>query len=149
MIKTEQRQFESWVLTSEGTEIVESGSHEARLFNAVDPETGALQAELMVRREGREGGRESRRERGREGARRGEKTGEGREDRGREWEKGGERRGSNCLFHVCPDFVQQTGPHAKVGFSKAMSSGWLRIDKKAEGGPRVFRKVREPKECAY
>lgn len=32
-------------------------------------------------------------------------------------------------------------PNAKVGFSKAMSSGWIRMDKAAEGGPRVFRKV--------
>ena len=32
-------------------------------------------------------------------------------------------------------------PNAKIGFSKAMSAGWLRIDKNAEGGPRVFRKV--------
>ena len=31
-------------------------------------------------------------------------------------------------------------PHAKIGFSKAMSCGWLKIDKTAEG-PRIFRKV--------
>ena len=36
------------MLTAEGSEIVEKGSHEARLFNAVDPEKGSLQAELMV-----------------------------------------------------------------------------------------------------
>lgn len=34
-------------------------------------------------------------------------------------------------------------PNSKVGFSKAMSSGWIQIDKKAEGGPKVFRKVNE------
>ena len=27
-----------------------------------------------------------------------------------------------------------------MGFSKAMSSGWISIDKTAEGGPRVYRK---------
>ena len=32
-------------------------------------------------------------------------------------------------------------PNAKIGFSKAMSAGWLTIDKNAEGGARVFRKV--------
>ena len=37
--------------------------------------------------------------------------------------------------------IQKSVPNAKVGFSKAMSAGWLRIDKSAEGGPRVFRKV--------
>ena len=36
---------------------------------------------------------------------------------------------------------QQSVPNAKVGFSKAMSAGWIRMDKKAEGGPRVFQKV--------
>ena len=29
----------------------------------------------------------------------------------------------------------------KVGFSKAMSLGWIGVDKKDEGGPRVSRKV--------
>lgn len=48
MISTEQRQFESWVLTGEGEEVVEKGSHEARLFKAVAPETGSLQADIMV-----------------------------------------------------------------------------------------------------
>ncbi|XP_069623263.1 phenylalanine--tRNA ligase alpha subunit [Ranitomeya imitator] len=32
-------------------------------------------------------------------------------------------------------------PIAKVGFSKAMSNRWVRLDKGAEGGPRVFRTV--------
>lgn len=48
MIDIEQRQFERWVLTSEGEEVVERGSHEARLFEAVDKESGSPQAELMV-----------------------------------------------------------------------------------------------------
>uniref|UniRef100_A0AAQ4RRZ6 phenylalanine--tRNA ligase n=2 Tax=Gasterosteus aculeatus aculeatus TaxID=481459 RepID=A0AAQ4RRZ6_GASAC len=30
----------------------------------------------------------------------------------------------------------------KIGFSKAMSSKWIRVDKAHEGGPRVFRTVR-------
>ena len=36
---------------------------------------------------------------------------------------------------------QKTVPNAKVGFSKAMQAGWIQMDKKAEGGPRVFKKV--------
>ncbi|XP_064626144.1 phenylalanine--tRNA ligase alpha subunit-like [Lineus longissimus] len=32
-------------------------------------------------------------------------------------------------------------PNAKIGFSKAMSAGWIAIDKKAAGGPKVTRKV--------
>ena len=41
-----------------------------------------------------------------------------------------------CLYQL-----QKSVPNAKIGFSKAMSAGWLRIDKQAQGGPRVFRKV--------
>ena len=36
------------MLTAEGEEMVQYGSHEARLFNAVDPQNGSIQAELMV-----------------------------------------------------------------------------------------------------
>jgi phenylalanyl-tRNA synthetase alpha chain len=32
-------------------------------------------------------------------------------------------------------------PNAKVGFSKAMSAGWITVKKNEDGGPRVFRKV--------
>ncbi|KAI1884021.1 hypothetical protein AGOR_G00222090 [Albula goreensis] len=32
-------------------------------------------------------------------------------------------------------------PSGKVGFSKAMSNKWIRVDKSHEGGPRVFRMV--------
>ena len=41
------------------------------------------------------------------------------------------------------DFLtrQKIGSNAKVGFSKAMSNGWIRLDKTAEGGARVYRKV--------
>ncbi|XP_022256063.1 phenylalanine--tRNA ligase alpha subunit-like [Limulus polyphemus] len=37
--------------------------------------------------------------------------------------------------------LMQTIPNAKVGFSKAMSAGWLMVDKTAEGGPKIRRKV--------
>uniref|UniRef100_A0A3B3H6L2 Phenylalanine--tRNA ligase alpha subunit n=1 Tax=Oryzias latipes TaxID=8090 RepID=A0A3B3H6L2_ORYLA len=30
----------------------------------------------------------------------------------------------------------------KIGFSKAMSNKWIRVDKSHEGGPRIFRSVR-------
>jgi len=33
------------------------------------------------------------------------------------------------------------GKNAKLGFSKAMSAGWLMMDKSAEGGPLILRKV--------
>lgn len=82
VITTEQRQFESWVLTQEGKEMVEKGSHEARMFASVSPQGGSPQADLM-----------------------------------------------------------KSVPNAKIGFSKAMSAGWIRLDKTAQGGPRVFRKV--------
>ncbi|CAG5129134.1 unnamed protein product [Candidula unifasciata] len=32
-------------------------------------------------------------------------------------------------------------PNAKVGFSKAMSAGWIKVDKAAKDGPKVFRQV--------
>ncbi|CAL1540338.1 unnamed protein product [Lymnaea stagnalis] len=42
-------------------------------------------------------------------------------------------------------------PNAKVGFSKAMSAGWIKVDKSQEGGPRVLRQVENiddsVKEC--
>ena len=37
-----------WQLTDEGREVVREGSHEARLYNAVDPREGTPQAQLMV-----------------------------------------------------------------------------------------------------
>lgn len=51
------------------------------------------------------------------------------------------------LFSAIPleGIIQQqlmrTVRNSKIGFSKAMSSGWIQIDKRAEGGPKVFRKV--------
>ena len=41
----------------------------------------------------------------------------------------------------CYLVLQKIGSNAKVGFSKAMSNGWLKLDKTAEGGARVYRKV--------
>ncbi|KAK6188247.1 hypothetical protein SNE40_004469 [Patella caerulea] len=37
--------------------------------------------------------------------------------------------------------IMKIVPNAKVGFSKAMSAGWIKVDKQADGGPKVFRKV--------
>ena len=51
LINTKQQQFEKWVLTAEGLEVVASGSHEARVYHAVEEETGTLQADIMVRSE--------------------------------------------------------------------------------------------------
>ncbi|XP_072925065.1 phenylalanine--tRNA ligase alpha subunit [Hemitrygon akajei] len=78
VIEAEQRSHKHWELTEEGKDIVQNGSHEARVFDAIPP-NGILQSELMKLSSG------------------------------------------------------------KVGFSKAMSNKWIRIDKKAEGGPRIFR----------
>jgi hypothetical protein len=36
------------VLTGEGVDVMEKGSHEARMFQAVDKDSGSLQTELMV-----------------------------------------------------------------------------------------------------
>ncbi|XP_046331517.2 phenylalanine--tRNA ligase alpha subunit-like [Haliotis rufescens] len=35
--------------------------------------------------------------------------------------------------------IMSSVPNAKIGFSKAMSAKWIKMDKKAEGGPKVFR----------
>ncbi|GAB1610043.1 phenylalanine--tRNA ligase alpha subunit-like [Argonauta hians] len=37
--------------------------------------------------------------------------------------------------------IMKTVSNAKIGFNKAMSAGWIKIDKTAEGGPRIYRKV--------
>lgn len=47
VINVEQRQTEGWVLTEEGSEIVEQGSHEFLVFKAV-PAEGLLQSEIKV-----------------------------------------------------------------------------------------------------
>ena len=49
MILAQQRQFEKWVLTDEGSEVIREGSHEARVYGAVDSKTGSLQSDIMVR----------------------------------------------------------------------------------------------------
>ena len=48
MINCEQRSFNTWSLTEEGTAVLEHGSHEAVMFAAVDPKLGTLQADIMV-----------------------------------------------------------------------------------------------------
>ena len=47
-MQSEQRQFERWELTEEGRNVVEQGSHEARVFQAVDADEGTTQVKLMV-----------------------------------------------------------------------------------------------------
>ncbi|XP_074836296.1 phenylalanine--tRNA ligase alpha subunit isoform X1 [Carettochelys insculpta] len=80
VIEAEQRSSTRWELTPEGKEIIQEGSHEARVFDSI-PAEGLPQSELMKL------------------------------------------------------------PCGKVGFSKAMSNKWVRLEKNAEGGPRVFRAV--------
>ena len=48
VVSSEQRQFERWILTGEGQDVVEKGSHEARVYHAVAPDEGTLQSEIMV-----------------------------------------------------------------------------------------------------
>ncbi|XP_053319094.1 phenylalanine--tRNA ligase alpha subunit [Spea bombifrons] len=50
------------------------------------------------------------------------------------------------VFHKLPEEGMAQSelmklPIAKVGFSKAMSNRWIKLDKSAEGGPRIFRAV--------
>ncbi|XP_033637091.1 phenylalanine--tRNA ligase alpha subunit-like [Asterias rubens] len=47
VIETKQQTNKYWELTPEGTQMVESGSYEALVYEAVPPEGGILQAELM------------------------------------------------------------------------------------------------------
>ncbi len=65
-------QVKSWKLTGEGEEVVQSGSHEARLFNLVPAADGGIEQAM--------------------------------------------------LMGLC-------GKWGKIGFSKAMSAGWISIDK--------------------
>ncbi|CAM5169811.1 unnamed protein product [Eretmochelys imbricata] len=80
VIEAEQRSSKRWELTPEGKEIIQEGSHEARVFDSI-PAEGLPQSKLM------------------------------------------------------------NLPSGKVGFSKAMSNKWVRLDKNADGGPRIFRAV--------
>ena len=52
VINVEQCQAEGWVLTEEGSEVVEKGSHEFLVFQAV-PAEGLPQAEIKVQANGR------------------------------------------------------------------------------------------------
>jgi len=81
VISTEMYQCKKWSLSAEGGEVLQEGSHEARLFNLV-PSKGIEQPALMT---------------------------------------------------LC-------GAWGKIGFSKAMSAGWIKIDK-SKGVPHVLRKV--------
>ena len=47
MISADLRSSKHWELTEEGKEIVEQGSHEARVFASI-PTEGLAQSELMV-----------------------------------------------------------------------------------------------------
>ncbi|KAK3577561.1 hypothetical protein CHS0354_026530 [Potamilus streckersoni] len=42
---------------------------------------------------------------------------------------------------IAQDQLMISVPNSKIGFSKAMQAGWITIDKAAEGGPKVLRKV--------
>ncbi|PAA91846.1 hypothetical protein BOX15_Mlig028271g1 [Macrostomum lignano] len=37
--------------------------------------------------------------------------------------------------------LMKSVPNAKIGFSKALANRWIRLDKSAQGGPRVYRQV--------
>ncbi|XP_076092051.1 phenylalanine--tRNA ligase alpha subunit-like [Mytilus galloprovincialis] len=51
------------------------------------------------------------------------------------------------VYYAIPDAgtsqaqIMKTVPNAKIGFSKAMQAGWIVMDKKAEGGPKVNKKA--------
>ena len=111
MIKTDPRQFTTWVLTEEGRQMMQEGSYEVRVFEAVDPTNGTLQSAIMVGYDNMS------------------TVGE-----------------MQLVTTACHSVHQKSIPNAKIGFSKAMSSGWLKIDKSGEGGPRVFRKVESVKD---
>ncbi|XP_040202423.1 phenylalanine--tRNA ligase alpha subunit [Rana temporaria] len=80
IIEAEQRSSKKWELSSEGQEIAQEGSQEARVYYSI-PKGGLAQSELMKL------------------------------------------------------------AIAKIGFSKAMSNRWIRLDKSAEGGPMIHRVV--------
>ena len=81
VIRAEQMEEKMWTLTQEGNSVLDTGSHEVRLYNSVNPEQGTPQPELM-----------------------------------------------------------KSVPNAKVGFNKAMSAGWIRIEK-VTGVAMVFRNI--------
>lgn len=53
------------------------------------------------------------------------------------------------VFNSIPDggisqakVMEIGGPNAKLGFAKAMSNGWIEVDKKNAGGPLVIKKIK-------
>jgi len=48
VIACEQHSFNTWSLTDEGEQVLQLGSHEAVVYNAVDPGAGTLQVDVMV-----------------------------------------------------------------------------------------------------
>ena len=53
---------------------------------------------------------------------------------------------SFLMLSLLHHWLQSEVPNAKIGFSKAMSAGWIRLDKSGDK-PRVFRKVSFEKSC--
>jgi len=82
LLSVEQYSMKSYQLNTEAEDIVQHGSHEAVVFNAI-PEAGLLQSELNK---------------------------------------------------ICPG-------SAKIGFGKAISHGWIELDKKSDDGPKIKRKA--------
>lgn len=48
VIEAELKSSSQWGLTEEGKSVLESGSHEAHVFDAVPTDGGLLQSQLMV-----------------------------------------------------------------------------------------------------
>ena len=114
VIEAETRATTRWELSAEGEEVLRDGSPEVRLFCSV-PSEGLPQSDAMVR--SAMGGWEGRGLRG--------------------------HRAPHKPLTALP-FTPQKLPGAQVGFSKAMANKWLRLDKGAPGGPRIFRAVSAP-----
>lgn len=117
MIEAETRATTRWELSAEGEEVLRDGSPEVRLFRSV-PSEGLPQSDAMV------------------------STAMG--GAGGCW--GGGASGAPRVPHgpQRSPLTSQKLPGAQVGFSKAMANKWLRLDKGAPGGPRIFRAVSAP-----
>jgi len=48
IIEAEQCSAACWALTDEGKSVLEAGSHEALVYNAIPADTGIAQSEIMV-----------------------------------------------------------------------------------------------------
>lgn len=114
VIEAETRATTRWELSAEGEEVLRDGSPEVRLFHSV-PSEGLPQSDAMV---------------------------SAAMGRGKGGGAGGlrEHSASPTALTALP-FTPQKLPGAQVGFSKAMANKWLRLDKAAPGGPRIFRAV--------